>query len=115
MAASHNGQVVNSTISGTDLIVGIVVIETFKVVRVNGKGKHADLGIVKRRSIDAELHLIENVGREGVLQRQNIIGRFCFDLLAIIEITQRGLAKGVVPTRTDIKGGSIRKLVIQTN
>src|SRR5271165_3416713 len=70
MSAMRPNQVVHNSECGSNLDVGVVVIEGDEGVGAYGIGKNARLWVDKWRPIDIDLGLVEEIRPECVLQRQ---------------------------------------------
>ena len=66
-------QVINQSVRGSNLDVGRVVVKSHEIIRAYREGKRARLRIVKGRAIDIELRFVEEIRREGVLERQQVV------------------------------------------
>src|ERR1700686_3635799 len=77
------GQVVDHPIGCPHFYVGGVVVERYKAIRDHGEWKRARLWIVKRRPVDINLGLVQNVWCKRVLQRKHVVCRVVYGLKLI--------------------------------
>jgi hypothetical protein len=113
VAAIGPSEIVNKSESSPDFNIGVVIIERFDFKgQAHRIGKDAGVGIVKRRTIDVNLSLVEEIRVENVLEGQKVIGRVIDDAHFVEQSAIWSVRKGDIALGAAIEGRLVAKFVI---
>ena len=93
MFPPNDAKVIDPTVSRSDFVVRIVIVQRLKVRKTYRIWKNAYLRIVEGGAINPKLCLIEYFRREDVIERNHVILRSINDLLLIQQIGERGASE----------------------
>jgi hypothetical protein len=116
VAAARPGQIVDVRPSGSNLVVGLAVVERFEISRREADvNETRERGVVKGSAIHPELELIEQVGPEEVLQGYEVVCGVIVGVVLVEEIPVGGPSEGDVALGAGIECRGLGEFVIEAS
>src|ERR1700722_5406285 len=114
VASLSPGQIVVVGIGGTNFIVGLTVVERLEIccreADVNESREH---WVVKGRTIDTDLELVQQVGAEEVLESDEVVCGVIVGIVLVEEITVRRASEGDVALGTGVQSCGLGEFVVE--